>query len=139
MIVLLIMGTKIIRTRLPKKVYGDYWISENIKDFDNKIINVEEENNKWKVKSNNDYKLLDSSRNEVEYLYLEDYKTYFIKVIKTGDIYLLYSSPSIDNNIAYLDIENIKEINIGKSDNADIVYKNNMLSDNVNNIYYIFI
>jgi len=129
MVVLLIMGTKIIRTRLPKKIYGDYWISENIKDSDNKIINVEEENSRWKVKSNNDYKLLDSNRNELEHLYLEDYQMYFIKVVKTSEIYLLYSAPSIDNNIIYLNTENVKEINIGKSDSADIVYKNNMLSD----------
>jgi len=103
MVVLLIMGSKIIRTRLPKKVYGDYWISDFVKDTDIKIVNIEEENNQWKVKSNNDYQLIDSSKNEKEALYLENYQINFIKVNKTGDIYLLYSAPSTDENIFYLD------------------------------------
>jgi len=129
MVVLLIMGSKIIRTRLPKKVYGDYWISDFVKDTDIKIVNIEEENNQWKVKSNNDYQLIDSSKNEKEALYLENYQINFIKVNKTGDIYLLYSAPSTDENIFYLELGEHKQISIGSSDECDIVYKNNMLSE----------
>ena len=127
MTVLLVMGNKIIKTMLPKKIYGDYWITDS--NIDDKIINIEEENGRWKVKSNSDYQLIDSNQKQIESMYLENYAINYVRVSKTNDIYLLYSAPIFDETIKYLNISNYKEITIGKNNNCDITYKNSLVSD----------
>jgi hypothetical protein len=53
------MKNKIVRTRLPKNIYGDYWVSDYDNSEDKKIIDIEAENNLWKAKSNLEYQIID--------------------------------------------------------------------------------
>ena len=128
MIVLLITGNKIIKTMLPKNVYGDYWIVDG--DIDNKIINIEEENGHWKIKSNNGYQLIDANQQEIEYLYLQNYDINYVRVNKSNDIYILYSAPIFDKTINYFKLDDKKQITIGSDASSDIVYQHQMVSTN---------
>ncbi|MDD3187344.1 MAG: type VII secretion protein EssC [Bacilli bacterium] len=130
MIVLLITKNKIIRTLLPKKIYGDYWITDHISNTEKKIMNIEEEDSNWKIKSNAEYQIIDNTQKLLDSVYLKEYETYYIKVNKTDDIYLLYCIPTFDEAINYLSLEGITEIKIGSSKTADIIYKNELMSEN---------
>ena len=132
MTVLLITGNKIIKTLLPKNINGEYWITEN----EDKIININEEEGRWKIKSNNEYQLINSNQEEIEDIYLEDYSINYAKVIKNNDIYLIYSVPSFDSSLNYFELKNKTEITIGNNDSCDIVYKQQMISENHAKITY---
>lgn len=130
MIVLLIMKNKIVRTRLPKNIYGDYWISDYDNGEENKIINIEAENGLWKTKSNSEYQIIDTNQKKAESLYLDNFEIKYLKVLKTNEVYLIYCLPTFDENITYLSLDNIKEINIGNSINSDIRYNHELISEN---------
>ncbi|MCI5836099.1 MAG: type VII secretion protein EssC [Firmicutes bacterium] len=126
MIALLITSTKIIRTFLPKKVFGDYWIIDI--ENDEQIINIEEENNKWKIKSNPNYTLIDEQQKEVEELFLENYLLTYVRVNKNNEVYLLYIEPTFDETVKHLELNKTK-ITIGSSNDNDIIYNNNLISE----------
>lgn len=130
MIVLLIMKNKIVRTRLPKNIYGDYWVSDYDNSEDKKIIDIEAENNLWKAKSNLEYQIIDKDQKKVDFLNLNAYEINYLKVIKTNEVYLIYCLPTFDENIIYLNSENIKEVNIGNTINSDIKYNQELVSEN---------
>lgn len=126
MIALLITSTKIIRTFLPKKIFGDYWII----DIENneQILNIEEENNNWKIKSNLDYTLIDNNQNQINEIILKEHSLNYVKVNKNNEVYLLYIEPSYDLTTTHLNLDKTK-ITIGSQISNDIIYDNNLVSD----------
>ena len=80
MIVRLIKKKKIYNFSLPSEVSGNYWITDN-DYFGNvrNLINVEEYNGQWKIKSDFETKIM-SGDQEVESAILKDYSLYFLKI-----------------------------------------------------------
>ncbi len=62
MIVLLIRNNLIHSITLPLNVYGNYWLTEKDNRGNEKnLVNIIEENGKWKVKSNLETKIIDEN------------------------------------------------------------------------------
>ena len=96
MIVRLIKKKKIFNFVLPTKIAGNYWITDN--DYlgnTRNLINVEEENGQWKIKSDFETKIM-SGEYEIESAILKDYSLYFLKINTDNEYVILYCSPSID-------------------------------------------
>ena len=82
-IVRLIKKTKIYNFSLPTKIAGNYWITDN--DYlgnTRNLINVEEYNGEWKIKSDFETKIM-SGEKEVESAILKDYCLYAVPVSRS--------------------------------------------------------
>lgn len=128
MIVRLIKKTKIYNFVLPTKVSGNYWITDN--DYlgnTRNLINVEEDNGKWKIKSDFETKIM-SGENEVESAILRDYSIYFLKINTDNEYVILYCSPVVEKDTMKLRIRNQKELLIGNDNRAPICFKYPLVS-----------
>ncbi len=122
MIVRLIKKKRIYNFSLPTKIEGNYWITDN--DYlgnTRNLINVEESNGKWKIKSDFETKIM-SGQQEVDSAILVDYNVYFLKVSTNNEFVILYCSPSVDKEVISLKTSSQKEILIGNDNRAQIYY-----------------
>ncbi len=127
-IVRLIKKTKIFNFTLPKKISGNYWITDN--DYlgnTRNLINVEESNGSWKIKSDFETKIIIGDQ-EVESAILKDYNLYFLKINTDNEYVILYCSPSTDYKTNRLRINQPREILIGNDPKANIYYNYPLIS-----------
>lgn len=128
MIVRLIKKSKIYNFTLPTEVAGNYWITDN--DYlgnTRNLINVEEYNGSWKIKSDFETKIMAGER-IVDSAILKDYSLYFLKINTDNEYVILYCSPSVDKNIIKLKLRNNGEILIGNDNRAHINYNYPLVS-----------
>ena len=128
MIVRLIKKKKIYNFSLPSEVSGNYWITDN-DYFGNvrNLINVEEYNGEWKIKSDFETKIM-SGDQEIESAILKDYSLYFLKINTDNEYVILYCSPSIQNDALRLRINTNNTITIGNEDKNTIYYNYPLVS-----------
>ncbi len=122
MIVRLIKKKKIYNFTLPNKISGNYWITDN--DYLGNVrnlINVEEEDGKWKIKSDFETKIM-SGEMEVESAYLKDYSLYFLKINTDNEYVILYCSPTVDKESYRLRLRDKNELLIGNYGKAPICF-----------------
>ncbi len=122
MIVRLIKKKKIYNFTLPTKIAGNYWITDN--DYLGNVrnlINVEEDNGKWKIKSDFETKIM-SGEMEVESAYLKNYSLYFLKINTDNEYVILYCSPTVDKESYRLRLRDQKELLIGNYGKAPICF-----------------
>lgn len=128
MIVRLIKKTKIYNFTLPKKVSGNYWITDNDNLGNTRnLINVEESNGFWKIKSDFETKIMMGDQ-EIESAILKDYNLYFLKINTDNEYVILYCSPSIDYKTNRLRLIQGGEIVIGNDPKANIYYNYPLVS-----------
>ena len=128
MIVRLIKKKKIYNFTLPNKIAGNYWITD--RDYlgnARNLINVEEDNGKWKIKSDFETKIM-SGENEVDSAYLSDYGLYFLKINTDNEYVILYCSPSIEKDLMRLKVRDKNEISIGNNSSAAICFNYPLVS-----------
>ena len=128
MIVRLIKKKKIYNFTLPIKISGNYWITDN--DYLGNVrnlINVEEDNGKWKIKSDFETKIM-SGEVEVESAYLKDYSLYFLKINTDNEYVILYCSPTVDKESYRLRLRGAKELIIGNHVKAPISFNYPLVS-----------
>ena len=133
MLVTLIGKNSIDKLTLPRNMMGSYWLHHN----NRRLINIESANNKWKIKSTNRYKIINSQNisntedsisilkngNEiVDSIILMEYHFYYITIENDPNIYVLYCSPIYDDNFTHFHIENTSTLFIGR------VQRNNHIS-----------
>ena len=128
MIVRLIKKTKIYNFNLPTKVSGNYWITDN--DYLGNVrnlINVEESEGQWKIKSDFETKIMNGDR-EIESAILKENSLYFLKINTDNEYVILYCSPSIDTNIVRLRLKRDGELLIGNTPGAAICFNYPLIS-----------
>ena len=128
MIVRLIKKSKIYNFTLPTKVSGNYWITDN--DYLGNVrnlINVEEYNGQWKIKSDFETKIMSGDK-EIDSAILKDYSLFFLKINTDNEYVILYCSPTMDENIKWLHIKKEGEIVIGNDSKAHINYNYPLVS-----------
>ena len=128
MIVRLIKKTKIYNFTLPTKVSGNYWITDN--DYLGNVrnlINVEEYNGQWKIKSDFETKIMSGDK-EIKSAILKDYSLYFLKINTDNEFVILYCSPTVDESIKWLKVKREGEIVIGNDSKAHINYNYPLVS-----------
>ena len=136
MIVRLIKKKKIYNFTLPTKISGNYWITDN--DYLGNVrnlINVEEDNGKWKIKSDFETKIM-SGEMEVESAYLKDYSLYFLKINTDNEYVILYCSPTLDKESFRLKLKGKNELLIGNQTRANIAYSFPLVSKDHAKLYY---
>ena len=128
MIVRLIKKKKIYNFQLPTEISGNYWITDN-DYFGNtrNLINVEESNGEWKIKSDFETKIMSGDK-EVESAILKDYSLYFLKINTDNEYVILYCSPCPENNLLRFKVGNKKEFLIGTDSRADISFNYPLVS-----------
>ena len=102
MIVRLIKKSKIYNFTLPTKVAGNYWITDN--DYLGNVrnlINVEEDNGQWKIKSDFETKIMNGDQ-EIPSAILREYSLYFLKINTDNEYVILYCSPTIERETVKL-------------------------------------
>ncbi len=128
LIVRLIKKTQIYNFDLPTEVSGNFWITDNdsLGNVRN-LINVEESNGQWRIKSNFETKIILGDK-EVDSAYLKSYSIFFLKISNENEYVILYCSPTLDDNVNMLKITSDKELLIGNDSNAHISYNYPLLS-----------
>ena len=136
MIVRLIKKKKIYNFSLPSEVSGNYWITDN-DYFGNvrNLINVEEYNGQWKIKSDFETKIM-SGDQEVESAILKDYSLYFLKINTDNEYVILYCSPSVDEDVLRLRLNSTQEITIGNDKKNTIYYNYPLVSKQQTRLIY---
>ena len=128
MIVRLIKKTKIYNFTLPTKISGNYWITDNDYLGNNRnLINVEECDGKWKIKSDFETKIMSGER-EIESAFLKEYNLYFLKINTDNEYVILYCSPTIDPVVSRLHLKKEGELIIGNDSSAHINYSYPLVS-----------
>ena len=128
MIVRLIKKKKIYNFSLPSEVSGNYWITDN-DYFGNvrNLINVEEYNGEWKIKSDFETKIM-SGDQEIESAILKDYSLYFLKINTDNEYVILYCSPSVKKDVVRLRVNTNNTITIGNDEKNTIYYNYPLVS-----------
>ena len=133
MLITIIKNNKIRPFFLPAKVYGNYWITDENKE---NLINIEASENSWVLRSNDDVKIVNKDM-YLDSVFLLNYSYCFLKSLKSNETFIIYCSPTYDENVIYLSVTNNTEITIGKSVSSSIVYDNPSIADNHCKISYV--
>lgn len=128
MIVRLIKKSKIYNFTLPTKVAGNYWITDN--DYLGNVrnlINVEEDNGSWKIKSDFETKIMNGDQ-EIQSAILQEHSLYFLKINTDNEYVILYCSPSSERDTIKLRVKAQGELIIGNDPNCHISYSYPLVS-----------
>ncbi len=133
MIVYIIKKNKIEINNLSTKTSGSYWLIDY--DEENKersLINIYQENKIWYLKSNSEVKI----KKENQYLEkIEVANNNLMDLEVENEIIKLFFSDNIDSSFTYIDILNNVELTIGKNENANISYNENILDVEAKLVY----
>ena len=123
--VLIIKNNQIINYDLPSKIFGNYWIKDtDLNGHERNLINVEEFNGKWKIKSNNDCKIVyNNTYQEAVYLALYSYCELEVK----GEVehFILYCCPVYEKSYNIYAIKGTRVLLVGNDSSNHIIYKSN--------------
>ena len=142
MVVTLIGKNIMYKLSLPQIADGNYWLSDKEGEKGRKLINIEGIDDKWQIVNSNllevmDFKIIDREKNNMrknekqigERVVLEEYEMYGIRFRGTEELFVLYCSPSYEDNLIHLDIRKKADIYIGKGVHNQIVYTNKMMAN----------
>ncbi len=136
MIVRLIKKNQIYNFLLPKKISGNYWITDiDSMGGERNLINIDSEKNNWKIKSNYETKIIDNNK-EIESTTLEEYHSYFLKINNENEFVILYCSPSIEPQEVKLTLRHDTELIIGNDSSAHINYNCPLISKQNSKLTY---
>lgn len=137
-----LIGKKyIIKDTLNNNI-DDFWLVDNTKESNDKLIKISNDNGIYKILSSEYSKILDKRylsminndltiSQPIEYVMkevvLEENHMYPIIMSGTNEINILCCMPDYEDYFTHLDIINTREITIGSSNNNSIVYKNPLI------------
>ena len=120
-----LMGKKsLYKVTLPKVPIGNYWLTDNSTQRERKLINIEGKNGCWQIKTDRNVKVINPkdiaininniSLKKAQYSYneglvLKEHCMYAIRFGNLNDIYILYCSPAVENDIIHLKMNNNNE------------------------------
>lgn len=128
MLVYALNKEKLISFTLPSIVSGSYWIKDKDK-YNNEInlINISEENGKWKAYSNKNVKIL-ANKEILKEVVLNEYQFLILQLKDGAGYYILYVSPVNDLSMKYLSIERDCKFTVGSSSDNVISCNNQLVS-----------
>ena len=124
--IILFNGNRLTKLALPKKVEGSFWLTDELNGNAN-IINIEAENGKWVLKSNDEAKII-FGNSYVDNVELSP--NYFCFLDQGGNKKLLYVEKILDETIKYYKVSENTSITIGKDTTQDIIYENQYITNN---------
>ena len=138
---------------LPKTVIGNYWLTDQNKKNEKKLINVEGKNGKWQLiinertnvidlrfieinDNNNGIKVYTNNANKEKTVILEEYKMYGITFEDSKELFILCCLPSFENNFVELDIKSKEGFLIGRDPKNHLSYRNKLVAKTHAKIYW---
>jgi len=109
---------KIVITKLPQEVDGNYWITDFLKK---NLVNVEAQDGKWVLKNNSDVKIIDENDkaniNSIYAIELEDFCSGTLYNLVKGIEYKFFCLPTYDYTQIQIEINKLTltKITVGKS------------------------
>ena len=137
--VVLIGKQKIYRVKLPTNAIGNYWIT----DGNEKLINIEANNGKWQIISNdlaqiiksNYLQLIDdelvvhlTEESVAKGVILRENEMYAVCLKDSNAVYILHCLLEDENDFQHMDVINTNEYKVGNGQENDIRYKNSFAS-----------
>ena len=120
---------KIEKYNFPSKVEDffsvNYYVESKKTNF---VITFEGRDDKWYLKTNGNVNIV-SSNQIVEEAEIKEYGVYNIKLLGVNELTLLYVMPTQEDVLYSLDYETTSKITIGNSQNCNIYYRSNILSE----------
>ena len=142
MVVTLIGKNLMYKLSLPQKAIGNYWLSDKKGEKERKLINIEGIDGEWQIVNSNilevmDFKIIDREKSNMrkndkqvgEKVILKEYEMYGIRFRGAEELFILYCSPSYEDDLIHLDIRKKTDIYIGKGVHNQIVYTNKMMAN----------
>ncbi len=124
----LLETSKIFKFNLPVKIDGSFLFSyKDLKTKVENILNVEESNGSWKLKSNGNINII-LNGTVMPDVVLQDYSCINLKIGSNPDNKYLFCLPSNDKNVSKYEIGNNTVINIGTGNDCHIIYNNSLTS-----------
>ena len=129
---------KLLTTKLPKEINGNYWLTDNDKK---NIVNIEAIDNKWVLKNNEEIKILNNTSDinkqslyetdEIKEVILEEFSRGILYDFNKGLEYKYFCLPTYDNTMIQSDFNRskISLITIGKSNSDTIKINDNSFID----------
>ncbi len=114
MLILLIKGNKIYKTKIPNKPIGNYWVKDVNQDGEYNLINICTSNGNWILNGNDNIVIVDEDK-EKKYSYLKYYNFYLLKNKSDNTYILLYCCPLYDTTYTKYTLSNTNNITIGKN------------------------
>ena len=143
-LITLIGKNKINKLILPENPIGNYWVTDKNGEKEKKLVNIEGKEGKWQVVGNNyvdviDIKDIEAGKNGIRInntnkiinnrIDLKEYTMCGIILKGINELFILYCSPTYEQNFTHLNIKNATEFFIGKGYHNHISYSNKMISD----------
>ncbi len=129
---------KLLITKLPQEIKGNYWLKDNNKK---NIVNIEARDNNWILKNNSEIKILNiNNQGEKKSLYdtdsvseinLEDFCNGILYDINKGIEYKFFCLPTFDYTMTQVmfNKKSISQITIGRSNSNTIKINDDIFSD----------
>ena len=89
------------------------------------FLNIYSDNNKWFIKCDETIRI----NNEIGIVELTNMRSYKLKLFGADYNYILYTYPSNNTNYTDIKLENIKNINIGRNQDNDIIYNDELTAN----------
>jgi len=120
---------RLMKFNLPAKVDGSLLFSfYSNNDLEEKFINIDAINEQWVLKSNENIKILNSLNSYEDEIILKNYMCIPIYDIALDEIIYIFCLPSVEDNKYLYKFNDLKEITIGRDNDNNIVYHQNMTS-----------
>ena len=120
----------LVKFNLPAKVDGSMLFSfkSSVNGIENSI-NIDSNDEKWILKSNGNINIIGSNGSSIDSVVLSDYMCVPVSMSGVQDYLTIFCMPSTENNQSIYSLDNLSSISIGKSDDNQIVYKQNMMDE----------
>lgn len=149
----LIGKNTLYKLSLPKTVVGNYWLTDQNKKNEKKLINVEGKNGKWQLivndrtnvidlkfieinDDNNGIKVYMNNASKEKTVILEEYKMYGITFEDSKELFILCCLPSFEKNFVELDIKSKEGFLIGRDPKNHLSYRNKLVAKTHAKIYW---
>lgn len=127
---LYLLGKETLKVfKLPQKIDESVSINEVIDDNFEIQLNIEAENGKWVLKSNDTFSIIENDT-KIFSVELKDYQYYFLNIEGIEKNIVLYTLPVKDTNNYNLSFDNLSRIGIGSSNDNEICYKDSFIQPN---------
>ena len=124
MLVYILNKEKLTSFTLPSIISGSYWIKDS---NEKNLINISEENGKWKAYSNKNVRIL-ANKETLKEVVLNEYQFLILQIKDEVGYYILYTSPVNDLSYKYLEMERDCIFTIGSSSNNAFSCNNQLIS-----------
>jgi len=131
--IVLFANEQIVDFLLPFKTFGSFRFDEDINE-ENKLINVEAQNNNWILKSTPEVKVYDIHGNYFEKVVLEVNVFYILE--REGRKNLIYTENIFDNSFVKYKYNKQLNLIVGKSQNCNIFYDNELVKGELLSLKY---